>query len=88
MEHGKPRAMHAGRATRYEERHIARGHAKRYRPSWSDAAAEQVTAAMEEICSHDGQGRGQLSALVLTKVLVDVHRTEQLISHIPAALAE
>ena len=82
MEHGKPRAMHAGRATRYEERHIARGHAKRYRPSWSDAAAEQVTAAMEEICSHDGQGRGQLSALVLTKVLVDVHRTEQLISRV------
>ena len=43
------------RATRYEERHAARGCSKRYCPSWSDASAEQVTAAMEEEFISHGQ---------------------------------
>ena len=63
---GKPRSHVGGRSPRYAERHAARGYARTFAPSWTDAVAHTVLQALQEGSHAAGEGITQHVMAVLS----------------------
>ena len=68
---GKPRSHVGGRSPRHAERHAARGHARTFAPSWTDAVAHTVLQALQEGSHAAGEGITQhVMAMLSTEAAV------------------